>query len=213
VPLVSAGSSTNPAFGTAVVAGGGTGLTSATAYAVVCGGTSSTGNLQSIASLGTSGQVLTSNGASALPTFQAAAGGGPFTTVTGQLTSAQIKTLHGSPVTIIAAPGAGKAILILSSFSSFVYGGTSAFTGTGAQSISMYYGTSSSIGTIVSIAQLTQSTSFVDYNTAFTLTSSSTSVINNIAVNLYNPGSPEVGGNAANDNVVNYTIVYQVVSI
>lgn len=48
---------------------GGTGLTSTTAYAVVCGGTTSTGNLQSIASVGTSGQVLTSNGAGALPTF------------------------------------------------------------------------------------------------------------------------------------------------
>lgn len=48
---------------------GGTGLTSATAYAVLCGGTTSTGNLQSIAGVGTSGQVLTSNGAGALPTF------------------------------------------------------------------------------------------------------------------------------------------------
>jgi len=51
------------------VAQGGTGLTSTTAYAVLCGGTTSTGNLQSIASVGTSGQVLTSNGAGALPTF------------------------------------------------------------------------------------------------------------------------------------------------
>lgn len=49
---------------------GGTGLTSTTAYAVLCGGTTSTGNLQSIASVGTTGQVLTSNGAGALPTFQ-----------------------------------------------------------------------------------------------------------------------------------------------
>lgn len=49
---------------------GGTGLTSTTAYAVLCGGATSTGNLQSIASVGTSGQVLTSNGAGALPTFQ-----------------------------------------------------------------------------------------------------------------------------------------------
>lgn len=53
------------------VAQGGSGLTSTTAYAVVCGGTTSTGNLQSIASVGTSGQLLTSNGAGALPTFQA----------------------------------------------------------------------------------------------------------------------------------------------
>jgi hypothetical protein len=75
VPLVSGGSSANPSYGTAVVAGGGTGITSATAYAVLCGGTTSTGALQSIAGLGSSGQVLTSNGASALPTFQSAAAG------------------------------------------------------------------------------------------------------------------------------------------
>jgi|DEB19_MinimDraft_3_1074340.scaffolds.fasta_scaffold50992_2 hypothetical protein len=52
------------------VSDGGTGRTSATAYGVLCGGTTSTGAHQSIASVGTSGQVLTSNGAGALPTFQ-----------------------------------------------------------------------------------------------------------------------------------------------
>jgi len=56
------------------VAQGGTGATSATAYAVQCGGTTSTGAYQSVASVGTAGQVLTSNGAGALPTFQAASG-------------------------------------------------------------------------------------------------------------------------------------------
>lgn len=71
VPLISQGSSSQPTFGTAVVAGGGTGITSATAYAVLCGGTSSTGALQSISGVGSSGQVLKSNGAGALPTFQA----------------------------------------------------------------------------------------------------------------------------------------------
>jgi hypothetical protein len=53
---------------------GGTGLASATAYAVICGGTTSTGAFQSIASVGTAGQVLTSNGAGALPTMQGVAG-------------------------------------------------------------------------------------------------------------------------------------------
>lgn len=57
-----------------VVADGGTGLSSVTAFAVLCGGTTSTGAFQSIASVGTAGQVLTSNGAGALPTFQAAGG-------------------------------------------------------------------------------------------------------------------------------------------
>ena len=68
VPLVSNGSSANPSFGTANVAGGGTGVTSATAYAVICAGTTSTSSFQPLASLGTSGYVLTSNGAGALPT-------------------------------------------------------------------------------------------------------------------------------------------------
>jgi len=58
---------------------GGTGLASTTAYAVLCGGTTSTAALQSIAGVGSSGQVLTSNGAGALPTFQPAAGGLGYT--------------------------------------------------------------------------------------------------------------------------------------
>lgn len=70
VPLVSQGSSSDPAYSTAVVAGGGSGRTSATAYAVICGGTTSTAAHQSVAALGSSGDVFTSNGAGALPTFQ-----------------------------------------------------------------------------------------------------------------------------------------------
>ncbi len=74
VPLISQGAASQPIFGTAVVAGGGTGLATATAYAVLCGGTTATGAFQSIASVGTSGQILTSNGAGMLPTFQPASG-------------------------------------------------------------------------------------------------------------------------------------------
>lgn len=66
-----AGSGTTETVGgTLVVSNGGTGVTSNTAYSVLCGGTTTTGAIQSVASVGTSGQVLTSNGASALPTFQ-----------------------------------------------------------------------------------------------------------------------------------------------
>ena len=59
---------------------GGTGVnTMTTAYAPVCAGTTATGNLQDAGTgLSTSGYVLTSNGASAVPSFQAtgAAAGG-----------------------------------------------------------------------------------------------------------------------------------------
>src|SRR5574338_125947 len=75
VPLISSGSSVNPAFGTAVVAGGGTGNTTFTAYSVICAGTTATGAFQNVSGLGNSGQALTSNGASALPTWQAAPSG------------------------------------------------------------------------------------------------------------------------------------------
>ena len=57
------------------VATGGTGVSTTTAYTVQCGGTTSTEPLQSIASVGTSGQVLSSNGAGALPTFQSVSSG------------------------------------------------------------------------------------------------------------------------------------------
>ncbi len=55
-------------------ADGGTGRSTHTAYAVICGGTTTTAAQQSIASVGTAGQVLTSNGAGALPTMQDPAG-------------------------------------------------------------------------------------------------------------------------------------------
>jgi hypothetical protein len=57
-----------------MVADGGTGVSSLTAYAPLFGGTTSTGPVQS-GTVGTAGQVLTSNGAGALPTFQAPTGG------------------------------------------------------------------------------------------------------------------------------------------
>lgn len=54
------------------VAYGGTGLTTTTPYSVVFSGTTATGLFQASAGPGTTGHILTSNGAGALPTFQAA---------------------------------------------------------------------------------------------------------------------------------------------
>lgn len=51
------------------VADGGIGVSSLTAYAVMCGGTTGTGAVQSVASVGTAGQLLKSAGAGALPAF------------------------------------------------------------------------------------------------------------------------------------------------
>lgn len=80
-----------------VVSQGGTGDTSFTAYSVICGGTTSTNPLQSVASVGTSGQVLTSNGAGALPTMQTLS-------ATGGLKSFQVFT-SGTAATYIRPAG------------------------------------------------------------------------------------------------------------
>jgi len=56
--------------GTVTVPNGGTGNTTFTPYTVICAGTTATGDFQNVASVGTANQVLTSNGAGALPTFQ-----------------------------------------------------------------------------------------------------------------------------------------------
>src|SRR5690242_14051035 len=46
VPLISQGAAADPVYGTAVVAGGGTGNTTFTAYSVLCAGTTATGAFQ-----------------------------------------------------------------------------------------------------------------------------------------------------------------------
>ena len=69
--------------GTLPVASGGTGRTTNVAYSVICGGTTAGGVEQSVVSVGTSGQVLTSGGAGVLPTF---------TTISSTPTTAQVQT-------------------------------------------------------------------------------------------------------------------------
>ena len=56
--------------GIITVPNGGTGDSSFNPYAVIAGGATSTSNLQQVSGLGSSGQVLMSNGAGVLPTWQ-----------------------------------------------------------------------------------------------------------------------------------------------
>jgi hypothetical protein len=71
IPLVSQGSSSTPSFSTAVVAGGGTGRTSLTQYAVLIG--EGTGPIDQVAPSATAGLALVSAGSSADPAFGAVA--------------------------------------------------------------------------------------------------------------------------------------------
>lgn len=306
VPVISQGASSDPTFGTAVVAGGGTGLTSATAYAVLCGGTTSTAAFQSIAGVGTSGQFLTSNGAGALPTFQSAgaasititgdSGGGltgssftftggttgltfagagstetlggtlvvanggtgaaTFTshgvlygnttsalgvtaagttgqvlvgttgsapswgTVSGTLTnatvtitSAQAKTIHASPISLLAAPGSGNFILIFSVTGQLNYGGTNAFTNGGTQALNIFYGTDSTgvfAASALPASQITSTSSQLN-NTSAAASGASSTLLNKGLV-VSQTSATEIGGNAAGNNTITVNIWYMTVT-
>lgn len=79
------------------VADGGTGRSSFTPYAVICGGTTSTGQLQNVSGTGSSGQVLTSNGALALPTWQ--------TPTAAPTAASQIDQETATSITTFVTPG------------------------------------------------------------------------------------------------------------
>ena len=81
---MSGGASANPSYAILGVEGGGTGLDSLTAYALMAGGTTSTGDMQQVSGLGSAGQVLTSAGAGALPTWASLpANSFPWSVITG----------------------------------------------------------------------------------------------------------------------------------
>lgn len=82
------------------VANGGTGDSTFTAYSVICGGTTSTGALQSVVGLGTSGQQLTSNGPGLLPTWQAGTNVTPSALTKVDDTNVTL-TLGGTPATAL----------------------------------------------------------------------------------------------------------------
>jgi len=121
--LTFAGAGTTETLGgTLNVGHGGTGNTTFTAYSVICAGTTATGTFQNVSGVGTAGQVLTSNGASALPTWQdggsvlaitsVAHGASPYTVLsTDQFLACQTS---GGVITIKLpnAPTTGRVIYI-----------------------------------------------------------------------------------------------------
>lgn len=98
VPLISQGAASQPVFGTAVVAGGGTGNTTFTAYSLICAGTTATGAFQNVLGTGSLNEVLVSQGAGALPIWSSVPGVVPAAMTKVDDTNVTL-TLGGTPAT------------------------------------------------------------------------------------------------------------------
>ena len=115
------------------VANGGSGVATAAAYSVLCGGTTSTGPIQAIASVGTTGQVLTSNGAGALPTMQTPTSfAGTVTATSGSTVSDGTTAFAIGYLAIPQNAQSGNYTLVLIDGGKHIYS-----TNSGAQSITI----------------------------------------------------------------------------
>lgn len=162
---------------------------------------------------GTAGNVLTSDGTNWV---SSAAPGGGILSVTGTLTSAQIKALHATPIQVIAAPGSNKIINVVSSTLTFIYGGTNVFVAAASQTVDLWYGTSVQINasspTSIGIANsVITGTSVASSLGNSNVQSAAAGAPQNKAVNFYNVSATEISGNAANNNTITYLILYTIV--
>ena len=166
---------------------------------------------------GTSGQVLTSNGAGVAPTYQAAGGGG-ILSASLALTNSQVKNLAGTPIQIIAAPGAGNVINIVNLSSVMTYGGTNAFTNTSGQPIAAYYGTNTSASNLIFNAVkviapllLLQPLGNLVSNTSRTGNIAASIAVNAALVIGVPSASANIAGNAANNNTITIYVLYTII--
>lgn len=148
-----------------------------------------------------------------MPGGALAAGVTPYVLAGGTLTNAQVKALRASPVTLVAAPGAGLVIIPHRLVLILDYGGTNVFTET-ADNLDLRY-----VGVASPVLMTVESTGFIDQ-------SADTMTIGNVAhdkivtaansankgVELFNNGDGEIGGNAGNDNLLKWRLLYSVVS-
>lgn len=127
------------------------------------------------------------------------------------LTSAQVKAVRATPITLVPAPGVGKVLEFMSASLFLDYGGTNVFTESTANLAIKY-----TDGSGVAVSQTIESTGFIDQS-ADTLTNArpaldaivAKSGAENKALVLHNIGAGEIAGNAANDNVLRVRIAYR----
>lgn len=141
------------------------------------------------------------------------AGVSAFLLAGGTLTNAQVKALRATPVTLVAAPGAGLVIIPHFLLLALDYGGTNVFTET-ADNLDLRY-----VGVASPVLATVEMTNFIDQS-ADTITHAIVATDKIVAaasaankgVELFNNGDGEIGGNAGADNTVKWRLCYSVVS-
>jgi len=137
---------------------------------------------------------------------------GVYNSATVVLTSAQVKALRATPITIIPAPGAGKSIFVFSCVGKLTYGGNNPFTGT--QQIVLRYNSANSNLVSPFLTTTFVGASVNTYEVVNLILSTWTSAqVENLAVTLMNAGASEITGNASNDNTITFTANYAVMTI
>ena len=197
-----------------VVANGGTGRTSFNAWDIICGGTTSTDPLQQVSGEGIAQQYLGSNGPGVLPSWQTLPAFPTQNLLIGTvtLTASQVRNLSGTPITVIAAQGAGTVIVPYTCYAKLVYGGTDPFHD--GSSIRLYYGnTSNEVGFVFTSGAWKDN--FSSYYYADDTRSSSSSGValstwDNRAVTVSVNSSNFTGGN---NNTVTLFVPYSVMTI
>lgn len=172
----------------------------------------STGNAPVLATITAGSGISVTNGAGSITI--SATGSTPIFTVTGVLTSAQVKALHATPITVISAPGAGNVIRVISNAGKLNYGGTNAFVATTGQDVKIYYTNFNQDAKIAIITSgFIAATSNQFYIGRYQADpAGSNTFFDNCGIMLFNPGS-EITGNAAGDNTISYSITYQIIAI
>ncbi len=156
---------------------------------------------------GTSGNILTSDGTnwSSSPPVGLIA--------TANLTNSQIKNLHTTPITILTNQGSGVVINVVRIITKLVYGASNAFTGSGIIGVA-YTNASGTViqASVLANAQVNGTASVYTEISSGTVTGAAIASVEDQVVVVYNSGTA-IGGNVANNNLINVQIFYYLSSI
>lgn len=180
---------------------------------IVSDGTDWVASTETWAVPGTSGNVLTSDGTN---WTSASAPGGGLLQASVVITAAQIRALRGTPIQLVAAPGAGKVVVGLNAVGKFFYGGTNQFA-TSTGNISIYYNNTSGqvmnsnvmdTGSVKGTASV-----YVIQGSSNVTTGVAIASFENLAIVVANSSATEYTGNAANNNTLTIDLVYYIITL